>query len=108
MVKRQPSFAAGIIRCRNSVMNIAELKRKLTSLLLLLFYYPPPKAEGYMFVHVRPSVLPSVRPSVRSHVYVTTEQNFMELILNMDHYYDVMHVKFGLAGLGSSGVMALE
>ena len=61
-------------------------------------YYPPPKAEGYRFVHVRPSF----HPSVRRHYYVTSERNFMKLILNMYHYNDVMHVKFGPAGLGSS------
>ena len=63
-----------------------------------LYFYPPPEAEGYRFFHVRPSVLP---PSVRSHYLVTAERNFMKLILNMYHYNDVMHVKFGLAGLGS-------
>ena len=66
----------------------------------------PAKSERYRFVHVRPSVRPSVRlsfhPSVRSHYYVTAERNFMKLILNMYHYNDVMHVKFGLAGIGSS------
>ena len=41
-------------------------------------------------------------PFVRSHYYVTAERNFMKLILNMYHYNDVMHVKFGPAGLGSS------
>ena len=74
------------------------------------FCYPLPKAEGYRFVHVRLSVLLSVHPSVRlsfrpsvwSHYYVTAEWNFMKLILNMYHYDDVMHVKFGPAGLGSS------
>ena len=66
----------------------------------MVFYYPPPKAEGYRFVHVR--------PSVRSHYYVTAERNFMKFILNMYHYNDVMHVKFGPAGLGSSRVIALE
>ena len=30
------------------------------------------------------------------------KRNFMKLILNMYHYNDVMHVKFGPAGLGSS------
>ena len=68
----------------------------------LLFYYPSPKAEGYRFVHVRLSVLLSVLLSVRSHYYVTAERNFMKLILNMYHYNDVMHVKFGPAGHGSS------
>ena len=57
--------------------------------------HPPPKAEGYRFVHVRPSF----RQSIRSHYYVTTERNFMKLILHMYHYNDVMHVKFSLAGL---------
>ena len=65
-------------------------------------YYPPPKAEECRFVHVRQSVLPSVHRSVRSHYYVTAERNFMKLILNMYQYNDVMHVKFGPAGLGSS------
>ena len=32
----------------------------------------------------------------------------MKLILNMYHYNDVMHIKFSLAGLGSSWVKALE
>ena len=32
----------------------------------------------------------------------------MKLIPNMYHYNDVMHVKFGLAGLGSSWVTAPE
>ena len=53
------------------------------------------------------SIRPSVRPAVRSHYYVTTERNFMKLILNMYHYNGVMHVKFGPAGLGSSCVIAL-
>ena len=48
------------------------------------------------------SVRPSVRPYVLSHYEVTAEQNFMKLILNMYHYNDVMHVKFGQAGFGSS------
>ena len=47
-------------------------------------------------------------PSIRSHYYVTAEWNFMKLILNMYHYNDVMHVKFGPAGLGSSRVLAYE
>ena len=47
-------------------------------------------------------LLMSVRPSVRSHYYVTAERNFIKLILNMYYYNDVMHVKFGPAGLGSS------
>ena len=53
---------------------------------------------------VLPSVRPYVRPSFRprSHYQVTPKQNFMKLIPNMYHYNDVMHVKFGLAGLGSS------
>ena len=46
--------------------------------------------------------LSSFRPSERSHYQVITERNFLKLILNMYHYNDVMHVKFGLAGLGSS------
>ena len=33
---------------------------------------------------------------------MTAEQNFMKLILNMYHYNDVMHIKFGRAGFGSS------
>ena len=32
----------------------------------------------------------------------------MKLILNMYHYNDVMQVKFDLAGIGSSWVIALE
>ena len=50
---------------------------------------------------VRASVHLSFCPSVRSHYYVTAEWNFMKLILNMYLYHDVMHVKFGLAGLSS-------
>ena len=30
------------------------------------------------------------------------EQNFTKLILNIYHYKDVMHVKFGQAGFGST------
>ena len=48
------------------------------------------------------SVRSSFRPSIRSHFYVTAERNFMKLILNMYHYNDVMHVKFGPAGRVSS------
>ena len=32
----------------------------------------------------------------------------MKVILNMDHHNDVMHVKFGLAGIGGSLVIAIE
>ena len=32
----------------------------------------------------------------------------MKLVLNMYHYIDVMHVKFGPAGLGSSWAIAPE
>ena len=63
-------------------------------------FYPPPKAEGYRFVHVH--VCLSLCPSIQSHYYITPEQNFMKLILNMYHYNDVMHIKFGPAGHGSS------
>ena len=62
-------------------------------------YYPPPKAEG---LGLSMSFCPSFRPSIQSHYYVTAGGNFMKLILNMYHYNDVMHVKFGLAGYGSS------
>ena len=72
------------------------LNAKIATLKLL--YHLPPKAEGYRFVHVRQSF----RLSVPSHYYVTTKLNFMTLILNMYHYNDVMHFKFGLTGLGSS------
>ena len=57
-------------------------------------FYPPRKAEGYRFVHVS--------PSIRPEPLLTAEQNFMKLVINMNHYNDVMHIKFGLAGLGSS------
>ena len=33
---------------------------------------------------------------------VITRRNFMKLILNMYHDNDVMHFKFGQAGIGSS------
>ena len=45
----------------------------------------------------------SVRPSG-----AITKRNFTKRKLNMYHYNDVMHVKFGQAGLGSSCVIALE
>ena len=46
----------------------------------------------------------SVCLSIRSHNQVTVEWNFMKLLLNMYiyHYNDVMHLKFGQAGLGSA------
>ena len=63
------------------------------------FFYPPPNAEGYRFVHVRPSVLPSVRLSVRPKLLLSNcWTEFVKLILNMYHYNDVMHVKFSQTG----------
>ena len=56
---------------------------------------PPPKAEGYRFVHVRPSV--RQEPLLRN-----TERNFMKLKLSMYHYKYVMHLKFSPAGLVSA------
>ena len=61
-------------------------------------YYPQPKAEGYCFVHERPSFY----LSIRSHYLVAAEWNFTKLIQNMYDYNDVMHVKFGQAGFNSS------
>ena len=66
--------------------------------MLNFHFYPPPKAVGYRVVHVRPSVC----PSLRSHYYVTAGWNVMKLKLNMYLDNDVMQVKFGQAGLGSS------
>ena len=69
----------------------------------LLDNYPLPKAEDIgLSMSVRPSLHLSVLPSVRSHYYLTAKRNFIKLILNMYHYNDLMHVKFG------SLVIALE
>ena len=76
---------------------------KAVSSILSVFLSPRRRRRDIgLSMSVRPSVRPSFRPSVQSHFEVTAELNFMKLILNMYHYNDVMHVKFGLAGLGSS------
>ena len=73
---------------------------------LVANYFPPNAGDIVWYMFSRPYVRPSIHPflcsSVKIHNLVTTELNFMKLVLNMYFLNDVTHVKFGQAVFSST------